>query len=592
MKKSIGKFILLNLILMLNIVPVFAQEKTEAIVDFSHATITEIQDLVEQGFLTYEQITRIYLDRIDAYNDQYAAIITVNEKAIEKAQALDIEFKETGRRSLMHGIPVLVKDNIDVLGMPTTAGAKGLLNNFPKKNASIIENLVEAGALVIAKANMDEFAFNAGMSYSSFGLVKNAFDLNRTSYGSSGGSAVGVAANLAVVGIGTDTGTSIRIPSSAANLYGLRPSWHSVSGDGVIKFESLRDVTGPMAKHAEDAAIVYGIMSNKEAIILDVENTEFLQGLRIGVLNSQINAAPSFMRTLIYDKLELLKQAGAKIINVSSFNLNYAFDASNFCYDFNEHIKGTEGPIRSLDDLIASKAYTQYIDGYSGYFCNNDYQKTESFKSYLNGRKENIARANNQFKNLGIDVLVYPTINESVGILSSSAYNNVKSYTYLISPQTGFPAMNVPIGFNNGLPYGMEVVAQENKDALLLNIAGYLDHIHPTYTLPNISPNLYSPITQIDSLLTILGNEHKEQEYKDVQSSIHDFVYHYNDYDQKEAVALDLIASYEAVPEILVQKELARIAKQKKIIKNILIGLSVSILALISLKLLKSKKQA
>lgn len=581
MRKGISKLIIISMMVLLSFTTVSAS--TESIVDISGMSIHQIQEQVDKGFITYEQLTGIYLDRIEAYNEQYAAIITVNKEALAQAKALDEEFKETGRRSMLHGIPVLVKDNIDVKGMPTTAGAKGLLKNLPNENAEIIENVIEAGGIVIAKANMDEFAFNAAMSKSMFGLVKNGYDLNTSSYGSSGGTGAGIAADLAVVGIGTDTGTSIRVPSSANNLYGLRPTKTTISSDGVIQFESTRDVSGPMAKYPEDAAILYGIMSGQKEILIDKADTSALEGLKVGILRSQYNKSPDYIQRLMDSKIQDLKDAGVKVSYVSSFSLSYDFDASNFCYEFGQYIKNTTGPIQSLKDLINSGEYSQYIDGYAGYNCESDYRNTQSFKTYQSKRDANIASANRQFANEGIDILIYPTITERLKSLSSSLYNSVDSYAYAISPQTGFPAMNVPMGFASGLPYGMEMVAKSDKDTLLLQVASYLDSVDSTYVLPEISPALYTPIEKIPQLQEIIAKEHKETEYKEVQEEMQAFLDNYSDYEDKEKTANELIAAYEAVPEILIQKEIARKAKIMKYIKIAAIILTVVLLLLLLL---------
>lgn len=385
------------------------EAQTEALVDFSNASISEIQAYVDEGVLNYETITRIYLERIAAYNDDYKSIITVNPNAIEEAKALDLIFKEEGRLSELHGIPMVIKDNIDVKGMPTTAGAKGLQNNIAKEDAEVVAKLRDAGAIFIAKANMDEFAFNGGMSSSMFGLVRNAYSFNTTSYRSSGGTASAVASNLAVVGLGTDTGVSIRVPSAANNLYGLRPTKESVGDRGIINFEFLRDTVGPMAKYASDAKLVYDIMSNSND-----ETSYDLSTMRIGIIRSEINKAPGFLQSLINNKIKVLKEKGVTFVDVGKPNLDYSFNANNFCYDFNQYIKGTTGPIQSFSDLISSGEYTQWIDGYQGYFCNNDYTKTQEFKSYLSQRNSNIASANSYFKNNNVDAVLYPTLTETL----------------------------------------------------------------------------------------------------------------------------------------------------------------------------------
>ena len=173
MRKITVKILIVFISMSFFVLPVSAKV-TEALVDITAMSIQEIQAEVDKGMITYEAITKIYLDRIEAYASEYEAIISINDKAIEEARAMDVIYNESGRPSDLFGIPILVKDNIDVAGMPTTAGAKGLIHNIAKTDAPAIKNLRDQGVIFIAKTNMDEFAFNASYSKSGFGIVKNA----------------------------------------------------------------------------------------------------------------------------------------------------------------------------------------------------------------------------------------------------------------------------------------------------------------------------------------------------------------------------------------------------------------------------------
>lgn len=520
---------------------------TEALVDFSGASIEEIQEYVEGGLLNYETITQIYLERIEKYNDDYKAIININENVIEEAKALDKEFKEKGRRSLIHGIPVLVKDNIDVEGLPTTAGAKGLSKNIALEDAKIIKNLKEQGALIIAKANMDEFAFHAIVSYSSYGIVANAYDLSISSYGSSGGTAAGIAADMAVVGIGTDTGTSIRIPSAANNLYGLRPTQNSLSSDGMIHFESLRDTSGPMAKHAKDAALLYHLMKDGE----DSFEPQEISDLKIGVITSKMKESSPFIRKLVNEKIEILKELGVSFVELPALSLQYEFDANNLCYEFNEYIKGTQGPIQSLQDLINTKEYVSYIDAYVNEHCASNYQDTNKFKSYLKVRENNIQIANQYFKKHDVDAILYPNLNTKLHKKDVSLAARVGIYASIVAPQTGFPSINIPAGFHEGLPYGVEILAPKDQDDLLLSLAIMLDEVDPTYRLPSISPTLYEPIPEIERLMEITQENRSKQEHIKVQKNIEYFLENYGNLHHRQKTAQRLIEIYDSTDDYL-----------------------------------------
>lgn len=561
-----------------------AMSPTQALVDFSSNSIEEIQEYVKTGRLNYETITRTYLDRINAYQEQYDSIISINESAIDEAKQLDKVYQETGALSMVHGIPIIVKDNIDVLGMPTTAGALGLINNYPNVDAPIIANLKEAGAIIIAKANMDEFAYNSGMSSSMFGLVKNAYDLNISAYGSSGGSASAVASNLAVAGIGTDTGVSIRVPSAAHNLYGFRPSKELLSSEGIIQFDSSRDTAGPMTKHASDARILIDIMSGVTS-----NQDKDLNSVRVGIIRSKVNEAPAFMRNMMNETIAKMKTAGVTFVDVPLPNISYEFNSNNFCYEFNTYIKNTSGPIQSLQDLINSGEYRQYIGSYIGNYCNKDFKLTQSYQDYLKRRDVNIDSMNQFYKTHNIDAVVFPTIAETLQALSPSIRNKMATYSYMIAPATGFPSMNVPIGFHQGLPYGMDITGKENQEGILLSLAELVDE-ESTYNLPNISPSLYTPISSVDQLFEIIETEHTHPTYLKIQEDISTFLYKHADYQYHESVARHYIEQYEGNAAYVAQLKLE--AKEKKALKIKIVLSVLTIFGLVLSLLIIRKKRS
>ena len=198
-------------ILFLILIPFNVFALTKAPIDITNETVTSLSKALNEEIITSEQLINIYLERINEYNAQYNALIKINESAINEAKELDKERQNGNIKSSIHGIPIIVKDNIDVLGTATTAGSKALSDNYPNEDALIIQKLKEAGAIIIAKANMSKFAFYASSSSSDYGTVKNAYNLAYSSYGSSGGSAVSVALNFAPIAIGTDTNASVRL---------------------------------------------------------------------------------------------------------------------------------------------------------------------------------------------------------------------------------------------------------------------------------------------------------------------------------------------------------------------------------------------
>lgn len=518
-----------KLLLLLLLIPFKINALEQAIVDINELNIYEIQEYVDQGYLTYEKIVRLYLDRINEYNEQYNALITINDNAIEEAKKLDIEYQEKGRRSLIFGLPVIVKDNIDVKGLPTTNGTKALLDSYPYENSYAVQKLIDNGAIIIGKANMDEFAFNASYTHSSFGYTYNAFNTNYSSYGSSGGSAVSVAANLAVYALGTDTGSSIRIPSSANGVVGLRPSFDLINTSGVIKFEETRDVVGVITKYVSDNAIVLDILDDKDIKYEDYLNKD-LKGIKIAVVSGFMNPntnstsitygkTDQFIYDMMNEAIDKLKELGAEITYIDSFSLTYKFDATTMCYNFNEYIKGTSSKIKSLDDLIKNGGYTQYIEGYNGYYCNNDYKLTNSYKNYISIRNNNIEIANNRFENY--DVIIYPTLKREIFTNEEAKYSQIYTASSSTAPLIGYPAISVPMGYYNDLPYGLEIMSQ--NETTLYQIASAYENATNYYKTPDIAPALYEIPNEVNNLIDVYNKYKDNESYDNINNKVKNY---------------------------------------------------------------------
>lgn len=579
--KSKLKYLLFILLLIPS--KIYAYDK--AVVDINNLSIKELQDYVDKGYLTYEKITRLYLDRIEAYNEKYNAIITVNENAIEEAKKLDIEYKQNGRKSLIYGLPLMVKDNIDVKGLPTTNGTKALLDSYPNEDSDVVKKLRDNGAIVLGKTNMDEFAFNYMYSHSSFGYTTNAYNTLYSSYGSSGGSAVSVAANLAVYALGSDTGVSVRVPSSANGVIGIRPSYDIMSGKGVIKFESSRDVVGVITKYVEDSAIVLDIIDNEETKYTDYL-TDNLKGMKIGIVRSFVSTNTSSTSTtfgrldssinnLFTNSINKLKELGAEIVYLDSFPVSYKFDATNMCYEFNEYIKNTSSKIKSLDDLIKDGRYTQWIDSYNGSVCNYDYTKTSAYKSYLSNRNNNIKKIDALYDNNKLDAIIYPTIKSQLLTLNSA--KNGKTYTpsSMTAPLIGYPALTIPMGKINEFSYGLEILAKSKNEATIYKIASSFEKVNKVYENPSISPSLYEIPSDVTKLLSYYNKYRNDNNYKLANERMQEFI---NNYDIDKIKIQDLIVKYEH-PYI-----------KNKSSKNYLIFI-IPVIIILTLPLFKKKKR-
>lgn len=235
-------------------------------VDLDAATITQLRAAMDAGQLTSERLVRLSLARMDAYDDKGPAInavITRNPKALAEARALDAELRAKGKRSPLHGIPVVLKDNFDTADLPTTGGSVFLEGSIPPDDAFLVRRLREAGAVIVAKVNLSEFA--SGGAFSSLGgQTRNPHDLLRSPLGSSGGTGAAIAAGYAALGLGTDTGGSVRWPAAANGIVGLRPTVGLLSRDGIIPLSLSFDTAGPMARNVSDVALALGLLAGTD----------------------------------------------------------------------------------------------------------------------------------------------------------------------------------------------------------------------------------------------------------------------------------------------------------------------------------------
>jgi amidase len=295
------------------------------------AGVQDIQAAVDAGALTYEKLVSLYIARINAYDQkgpQLNSVITLNPKALETARALDAEYKAKGRRSPLHGIPVLAKDNYDTADMPTSGGTFLLANSVPYQDAPTIKQLREAGAIILAKVNMDEFA-HGGIGFSSrLGQTHNPHDPRRHPAGSSGGTGAGLAAWFAPLGLGSDTGGSIRGPSSANGIVGIKPTNGLVTRTGIMPCVLTFDTGGPMARTVYDAALALGFLTGVDpkdpltstsAGLYYKDYTQFLkkdslQGVRLGVVRDYAGTDAEVDR-VFNESLEELKKLGAVLVD-------------------------------------------------------------------------------------------------------------------------------------------------------------------------------------------------------------------------------------------------------------------------------------
>ena len=345
--------------------------------ELTDATIADINAAFDAGALTSERLVELSLARIAAYDDAgpgINAVITLNDNALARARELDETRRRNGPRSPLHGIPVVLKDNIDTADMPTTAGSFMLKASMPPEDAFLAERLRDAGAIIIAKVNLSEFASGDSMS-SLGGTTYNPHDPSRSPEGSSGGTGAAVAAGFAMFGLGTDTGGSVRMPSFANGIVGLKPTHGLLSRDGIIPLALSFDTAGPMARSVFDVAAALNVLAGiddadaataKSEGRIAEDYTEFLDagaldGARIGVAR-QFMGADEEVDWVVEAALQAMQEAGAEIVDVEL--PGWLIDARGEFYrairyrEFRAQIRdylSTTGPDypKSLEDLVA-----------------------------------------------------------------------------------------------------------------------------------------------------------------------------------------------------------------------------------------------
>ena len=491
-------------------------EAKAATFELEEATIAEINQAFDAGALTSEQLVQLYLNRIEAYDQQgpsLNSLITVNPDALERAAALDLERQTVGTRSSLYGIPIILKDNYDTFDLPTTAGSVALEGSVPPDDAFVVQQLREAGAIVLGKANMDEWAHGGspGGGYSSLGgQTLNPYDLSRGPSGSSGGPAAAIAANFGVIGFGTDTGGSIRGPAADNALVGIKPTLGLTSRDGIIPFALSLDTGGPMARTVTDAAIALGEMTGideSDPATLESEDkffedyTQFLsadalEGARIGVArdffgsNAEVDQA-------INTAINELETLGATVVDPITFPSD-VLEARSSIYST---ISDTEFKVQIADYLATlsneyPKTLVEIIDISTSPEVANSPTPVNSRvlerlreaqargpipnPEYLEALIDGTALIEEAtleiFNSNNLDALVYPTsgcpASPLPGVEDPTFVCDFTASASNIANLTGFPDVQVPAGFtSDGLPIDLSFFGEAYSEPELLGFA-------------------------------------------------------------------------------------------------------------------------
>ncbi|HSM03393.1 MAG TPA: amidase family protein, partial [Longimicrobiales bacterium] len=483
-------------------------------------TIAGVHEALDDGRLTCRTLVQGYLDRIRAYDDsgpELNAVQQINPRALARADSLDRQREEAGREGSLHCVPVLLKDQVETRDMPTTYGSAIFEGFVSGRDATIVRRLEGAGAIILAKTTMGEFAQRyVGSAY---GIIRNAYDPTRNPSGSSGGTASGVAANFGLVGIGEDTGGSVRGPAAVSNLVGLRPSLPLVSRYGMMPANPSQDTMGPMTRTVDDAARVLAVIAGYDPedpitawSVGHVPESyraglrpDALQGVRIGVWPRRTEVPEGFeaefaqARALFDRALDDLRALGAEVVEPVTLDLPDEGLLGNV-WETEEatdaYLAGLEDPpVRSLRQillsgtvipwrqasLLAYLGHTTRDPGYLAFTQARQALRVEVLRAMADAELDALVHLTFDAPPMPIaeDVLTNPAPNDQYGLGDNRGW----------SPATGFPALTVPAGFTpEGLPVGLEFLGRPFTEALLLEM-GYAyeqgtGHRRPAPTAP------------------------------------------------------------------------------------------------------------
>jgi amidase len=494
--------------------PVFLQAQGSSRFRVEEASIVQIHAAMKAGRLTCHALVQQYLARIDTYDKKgpaINAIVAVNPDALAQADDLDRRFKASGPVGPLHCIPLIVKDNFETIGLQSADGSLSLKGFVSNRDAFQVRRVKAAGAIVLAKSNMAEFAFSPYETVNSIlpGYTKNPYALDRVTAGSSGGTAASVAASFAAAGLGSDTGNSIRGPSSHQALAGIRSTMGLTSRTGVAPLNLLADIAGPMARSVEDAATIFQVIVGEDpddpvtlaqdyvqpglrpgghpSSIPDYRASlarDGLEGTRIGILRQAYEREttdPEIVQVFM-KAVEDLKKAGATIVDPVQVDLSQvrrqqgAGSCAGFKYDINRYLaaQGDRVTVHSLQEIIQSRGFHPSVqlrlqNAQEG--AENG-PETAACKAEAEYREQFRAAVLKTMADQRLDAFVYPTWSNPprlIGDLNTPHGDN----SQVFSPTTGFPAVQVPMGYtrNNTLPAGITFFGKAWDEARLIKFA-------------------------------------------------------------------------------------------------------------------------
>ena len=480
--------------------------------DITEKSIADLSRAMGDGTATSRSITEAYLARIAAYDQKGPAInamISLNPHALDDADALDRERAGRGPRGPLHGIPIVVKDNFETIDLPTTAGSLALKGSMAGRDAFQVRKLREAGAVIVGKTNLHEFARGITTISSLGGQTRNPYDPSRNPGGSSGGTGAAIAANFAAAGLGSDTCGSIRYPAAENNLAGLRPTLGLTSRSGIIPLSHSQDVGGPIARTVSDLAVVLDAtiaVDPDDPATTDARRRPprsyaaaltagALRGARLGIVLPYFGTTPDDapVATVVRGAVRDMQTAGARAVEISDGEFPTEADGVaiiryEFKFDLDDYLRRTPAaPVRTLGEILEKGLVHPSLE--QGFRRSNDVATLDS-DEYRAIVARN-ARLRDALLKLMDDqeltALVYPTLRRtSARIGEPQAGGNCAG-----SAATGLPAITVPAGFApDGLPVGVEFLGRPYSEVDLLNLAFGFESITQHRRLPALTPAL------------------------------------------------------------------------------------------------------
>jgi amidase len=473
-------------------------------IDVVELSATDARDRMMAGILTSRALTQAYLDRVAQIDDAgptLNAVIEMSPTALDDADALDAERKAGKVRGPLHGIPILIKDNIDSVGMVNSAGSLALAENRPKQDAFIVRRLRDAGAVILGRTNLSEWAnFRSSRSTSGWssrgGQTKNPYVLDRNPCGSSSGTGAAIAASLAAIGIGTETDGSIICPASVNGLVGIKPTVGLVSRRGIIPIAVSQDTAGPMARSVADAAMLLSALAGideddpagaaargKIPAQYDVLAKDGLKGKRLGVLRQAMGFHPGVDSA--FDKtVDVLKAEGAEIVDIKigTYNDWRAAELDVLLYEFkdglNRYLKAAGSQYASLSDIIAfNKANAERVMPFFGQelferaqakgpLTDAAYAKARADARRLAGNEGLIAALDRE----KLDAIMAPSVSPAWPT-DHVLGDHFIGAGYGIAAVAGTPSITVPVGEAHGLPLGLTIMGRAYSEAEMIALA-------------------------------------------------------------------------------------------------------------------------